>query len=84
VIPPVPALSCSLYSTYFRKQSDEERGHCLQFLDFLSKRGGTSIIKPNMLTEPPTDFQSPLHAMEIYLAHERSVVSGRLLCRYNV
>lgn len=64
------------FATYFKKQSDEERGHCMQFLEFLSKRGGTSRITPSMLTEPRTDYDSPLHAMECYLAHERAVADS--------
>jgi ferritin len=64
------------YKDYFRKQSDEEREHSLQFLDYLSKRGEIATINPSKLVQPSTEFETPLHAMECYLAHERAVADS--------
>eukprot|EP00611_Tribonema_gayanum_P017036 TRINITY_DN29563_c0_g1_i1.p1 TRINITY_DN29563_c0_g1~~TRINITY_DN29563_c0_g1_i1.p1 ORF type:complete len:246 (-),score=77.96 TRINITY_DN29563_c0_g1_i1:411-1070(-) len=65
------------FRDFFRKQSDEERGHSIQFLDFLSKRGAVSAITPSkLLKDPETEFQTALHAMETYLALERFVADS--------
>lgn len=62
------------YKEHFLKQSAEERGHSIEFLDYVTKRGGTA--KMLKLNEQETEYKSPLHAMECYLDAERAVADS--------
>lgn len=62
------------FRDHFREQSEEERGHSIEFLDYVNKRGGTAKILS--LPEPATDFTSPAVAMTYYLDLERKVADS--------
>ena len=59
------------YQKHFMEQSVEERGHSIEFLDYVSARGGTPKVLAT--TQPPTDFTDPVHAMTATMDFERSV-----------
>jgi ferritin len=57
-----------------KRQSDEERGHALQFIDYITMRGGK--VRLFELARPkPEEPTSPLHAFELALAFEKEVTT---------
>jgi len=59
------------FAHWMRIQSQEEMGHALKILDFISDRGGRVHLKA--IEEPPSTFKSPLDAFEKALEHEQRV-----------
>jgi ferritin len=62
------------FRDHFREQSAEERGHSMEFLDYVNKRGGTARILS--LVTPAVEFKSPSVAMTHYLDLERKVADS--------
>lgn len=62
------------YSKHFKEQSEEERGHCIEFLDYVAKRGG-KVVVPS-LPQPALEFEDPATAMTYYLDLERKVADS--------
>ena len=58
---------------FFRRQSDEERGHALKFIDFLLAAGAG--VKLEAVPAPPAGWDSPLAALEAALEHEKRVTA---------
>jgi ferritin len=56
------------FATWFRMQSDEERGHALKFMRHVVDRGGRVMLTG--MDAPAMDFGSPQGAFEQALAHE--------------
>jgi ferritin len=59
------------FATWFRMQSDEERGHALKFMRHVVDRGGRAMLTG--MNAPAMDFGSPQGAFEQALAHEMDV-----------
>ena len=55
----------------YKEASEEERGHSLEFLDYVSKRGGTPRVQATQA--PIVDFKDPVHAVSATLDYERKV-----------
>lgn len=66
-------LNLKGFAHWMRLQAEEERGHALKLVDYLSDRQGRVVIKA--LGEPVHDFASPLDVMEQTLAHEQKVTA---------
>ena len=58
---------------FFRRQSDEERGHGLKFMDFLLDAGAD--VKLEAVPAPRASWDSPLAALEAALEHEKRVTA---------
>lgn len=57
------------FSTWMKKQSEEEMDHAYQMASYLIKRGGTALVSP--ITAPVKQtWSSPLEAFEDAYAHE--------------
>lgn len=54
------------FAKYFKHESEEERKHATEFIQYLSKRGGKVGLQ--VIEAPPSDFVSPLKALEASLA----------------
>ena len=61
------------FAHWMRMQNEEETSHAMRFFDYVHDRGGRATLK--MIAEPPSDFRSPLDAMERTLEHERKVTA---------
>ena len=59
------------FAHWMKKQFEEEQEHAMKFYDFIYDRGGEVKLQP--LTQPPVEFDSPLAAFEITLAHEKKI-----------
>jgi len=60
-------------ANWFRIQWQEETTHAMKFFDYLIARGGKPELKPIKAVE--TKWNSPLHAFEETLKHEKVVTS---------
>lgn len=58
-------------STYFRKQTEEERSHALKFLDYIGEVGGKVALAA--IAQPPGQYPTVLAAIEAAVAHEKKV-----------
>merc|ERR1711936_1185221 len=60
------------FSSYFKKNSDEEREHGEKFIKYRNKRGGKIVFQD--ITKPTTmEWGTPLEAMEAALELEKTV-----------
>jgi ferritin len=59
------------YSTFFYKQSDEERQHMLKIIHYINDRDGQAIIKS--LPMPKNDYDRVIDVFEDFLANEIKV-----------
>jgi ferritin heavy chain len=64
------------FREFFKKQSDEEREHAQKFIEYQNKRGGRVTL--SNLEKPPTEWPSPLAALEAALGLEK-IVNDKLL-----
>jgi ferritin len=62
------------FSTWMRRQSDEERQHAMRFFDFILNKGGS--VSLGALESPPPSFGSPLEVFEASLEHERMITAS--------
>jgi len=60
------------FSSYFKKNSDEEREHSEKFLKYQNKRGG-KVVFQDIARPTTTEWGSPLEAMEAALELEKTV-----------
>lgn len=61
------------FANWMRVQAQEELFHSMKFYDYLLERGGR--VELAEIWQPPTDWKSPLAAMEETLEHERKVTA---------
>jgi len=59
------------FATWMRLQSEEETGHAMKLLDFLSDCNGKVVLQG--IDKPPVDFDSILRMSEQALGHEKMV-----------
>ncbi|MDA1475160.1 ferritin [Bacillus changyiensis] len=59
---------------WFRVQHDEERGHALKLIDYLTDRNGVVQIKN--IPEQPINFGNTVEAFQKVLAHEQYVTEN--------
>lgn len=59
------------FAHWMRVQAQEETTHALKFFDYLLERGG--LVKVSSIDAPPSQWDSPLAAMEDALKHEQYV-----------
>lgn len=59
------------FAHWMRIQAQEEMTHAMKFFDYLLARGGSVHI--GAIDAPPTNWESPLSAMEDSLKHEQFV-----------
>lgn len=62
------------FARWMRLQAQEELGHGMQFYDHLVDRGGRVLLAA--IDRPPSDFGTPLAAMERVLEHEQRVTAA--------
>ncbi|NDW18559.1 ferritin [Dysgonomonas sp. 216] len=61
------------FAHWFKSQFEEEQEHAMRFMDYIVSRGGKVELKP--IAAVDTKWNSPLHAFEETLKHEK-IVSG--------
>ena len=61
------------FSSWMRKQWEEEIQHGLKFYDFLLRRGASVTLKA--IEQPSTDIESPVKVFERVLEHEQKVTA---------
>ena len=61
------------FSHWMKLQFDEEMIHAFRFYDYILSRGAR--INLQAIEQPPADFDSPLAAFEISLAHEQKITN---------
>lgn len=66
-------LGLRMLAKLYRKQTEEERGHALKILDYITAAEGRP--KLDAIAAPPAKYSSPLTAIEAALAHERKVTA---------
>jgi ferritin len=59
---------------WMRVQSEEEREHAMKFFDYINDRGGRVLLQG--ISEPMTEFQSPLAVFQKALEHEQRVTAS--------
>jgi len=60
------------FRKYFKKSSDEERGHAEKLMKYQNMRGGRIVLKA--IEKPPVeDWESGIHAMKAALELEKTV-----------
>ncbi len=69
------SLNLAGMSGWMRVQAMEELTHVKRFFSFINDRGGR--VKMKEIGAPAAEWDSPLAAFEVALAHER-IVSGRI------
>jgi ferritin len=62
------------FARWMRLQAKEELGHGMQFYDHLVDRGGRVSLAA--IDRPPSEFGTPLAALERVLEHEQGVTSA--------
>ena len=67
------SLNLKGFAGWFRAQADEEKGHALRLVKYMTDRGARVFIKG--IDQPPQDFGTPLQMFEHALGHERVVTS---------
>src|SRR5450759_4547624 len=59
------------FAKWMQVQSGEEIGHANRFFKYIVERGGKVTLQA--ISEPKTDFKSPLEAFKASLGHEQKV-----------
>lgn len=67
------ALNLAGAAAWFRKQSNEERGHAMRFYDFINDVGGKVVLQT--LAQPAGGLSGLKDAFTKALAHERHISS---------
>ena len=65
------SLNLPGFAHWMRTQYQEEVVHALKLFDFVNDREGRALLKA--ISQPPSEFQSPLDAFQQALEHEREV-----------
>lgn len=66
---------------YCAECAEEERGHALKLIDYVTKRGGKAVLLP--LAQPESEWTSAVHIMSTILELEREV-NAALLAAHKV
>jgi ferritin len=61
------------FAHWMEVQSEEEREHALKFIEYLNDVGGR--VKIHAISEPQSEWTSPLDVFEHVLTHEKKVTS---------
>jgi len=61
-------------AAWFRKQSDEERGHAMRLYDFVNDVGGQVVLQG--LPQPPSGIKTLKEAFTKALAHEKHITAS--------
>ncbi|MCD6573872.1 MAG: ferritin [Thermoplasmata archaeon] len=59
------------FANWMKVQSKEELGHAMKFYNYIISRGGK--VRLHEIKAPPHEWQSPLHAFEETLKHEKHI-----------
>jgi len=59
------------FSNWMMVQQKEEMDHAMKFYNYINSVGGK--VKLHALAEPPSEWNSPLHAFEETLKHEQHI-----------
>ena len=59
------------YFNFFKNQSDEERDHAQKLMEYQNKRGGRIVL--HGVTAPPSEWSTPISALEDALELEKKV-----------
>ena len=59
------------FANWMKVQAKEELGHAMKFYKYIISRGGK--IRLHEIKAPPHEWQSPLHAFEETLKHEKHI-----------
>ena len=62
------------FANWFMVQYHEEMLHTMKFYEFINLRGGRAILKA--LSEPPSEFESPLNMFQKTLEHEQYITKS--------
>ncbi len=65
------SLNLPGFARWMRVQSQEEVEHAMRIFDFVNERNGRVVLKA--IPQPPTEFESPLAAMQAAYEHEQRV-----------
>jgi ferritin len=65
------SLGLPLLAAYFRRQTEEERGHALKILDYVLDQGGK--VELQSLPAPRGEYPSVVAAIEAAVDHEKKV-----------
>jgi ferritin len=66
---------------WMRKQSGEELGHAMKFIDYIEDRGGRVVLQA--IDQPAAEFGGPTDVFEKTLAHEQHI-TGRIGMLYGM
>ena len=61
------------FATWLRVQATEEQGHAMKFYEYILDRGGKVTLQA--ISQPPSDFASPLAIFQQVYEHEQKVTS---------
>jgi len=61
------------FANWMRAQAQEELAHATKIYSFVNERGGRVLLKS--ISEPPTEWESPLAVFEATYKHEQKVTS---------
>lgn len=67
------SMNLNGFANWMRIQAQEEINHGMKFFDYLLDRDGK--VKIGVIEEPPVEWDSPLHAFESALEHEKKITS---------
>jgi len=59
------------FANWMKVQAKEELGHAMKFYNYIISRGGRVCL--HEIKAPPHEWQSPLHAFEKTLKHEKHI-----------
>lgn len=59
------------FANWMKVQAKEELGHAMKFYNYIISRGGG--VQLHEIKAPPHEWQSPLHAFEETLKHEKHI-----------
>jgi ferritin len=65
------AIELPGFAHWMRIQSQEEYAHAIRFIDYIQNRDGRIALLP--IDQPPIEFDSVGHVMELTLGHEQHV-----------
>lgn len=68
------SLNLKGFAHWMRLQAQEETTHAMKFFDYLLDRGAS--VKISTIDAPPSNWESPLAAMEDALKHEQYVTQN--------
>ncbi len=61
------------FAQWMKAQAREELGHAMKIFDYMADRGARVILEE--IEKPPTEWESPSHAIQAFLKHEQEVTA---------